>query len=121
QLLVMSLLVLAVARPFFTAQAAESVHAIILLDGSASMQMVDVSPNRFEAARQEARRILNDLPDESLGTLIVVKAKPEVLVAASTDRQQLNKALDGATVSGGSADLQQALLLAGALNNNRKR
>ena len=121
QLLVMSLLVVAVARPFYTAQAAESVHAIILLDGSASMQMTDVSPNRFEAARNEARRVLRDLPDESIGTLMVVKAKPEVLVAGSPDRQQLFQALDRATVSGGSADLRQALLLAAALNNDRKR
>ena len=121
QLLLVSLLVLAIARPFYTAQAAEAVHAIILLDGSASMQMTDVSPNRFEAARQEARKVLNDLPDESIGTVIVVKARPEVMVAASADRQQLHQALDRATVSGGSADLRQAMLLAAALNNDRKR
>jgi len=121
QLVAMSLLVLAVARPFYIAQAAESIHAIILLDASASMQMTDVSPSRFEVARQEARRVLRDLPDESSGTVIVVKAKPEVLVAASTDRQQLLQAIDGATVSGGSADLHQAMLLASALNNDRKR
>src|SRR5688572_20689030 len=121
QLLVVGLLVFAVARPFYTAQAAESIHAMILLDGSASMQSSDVSPSRFEMARQEARRVLRELPDDSLGTLIVVKAKPEVLVAASADRQQLARAIDNATVSGGSADLQQALLLASALNNNRKR
>lgn len=121
QLAAMALLVLAFARPFYTAQAAESIHAIILLDGSASMQMTDVSPNRFEAARGEARRVLRELPDESIGTVIVLKAKPEVLVAASADRQQLAQALDSATVSGGPADLRQAMLLASALNNERKR
>jgi Ca-activated chloride channel family protein len=121
QLIVMCMLVLVVARPFYTAQAAESIHAIIILDGSASMQMTDISPSRFEAARQEARRVLRELPDDSIGTVIVLKAKPEVLVAASTDRQQLLQSVDRATVSGGSADLHQALLLAAALNNERKR
>jgi Ca-activated chloride channel homolog len=121
QLLLLLLLVLAVARPFYSAQAAESIHAILLLDGSASMQMADVSPSRFEQARQEARRVLNDLPDDSIGTVMAVKARPEVLVAASADRQQLLQAVDRATVSGGSADLQQAMLLAAALNNDRKR
>jgi hypothetical protein len=121
QLLAMGLLIFAVARPFYTAQAAESIHAIILLDGSASMQMTDVTPSRFEVARQEARRLIHDLPDDSIGTLIVLKAKPEVLLAASPDRQQLLQAVDGATVSGGSGDLHQALLLAAALNNERKR
>jgi Ca-activated chloride channel family protein len=121
QLGAMVLLVLAIARPFYTAEAAESIHAIILLDSSASMQMADVSPTRFEAARNEARRVLRELPDDSSGTLILIKAKPEVLVAASTDRQQLLQAVDSATVSGGSADLQQAMLLASALNNDRKR
>ena len=121
QLLLVGLLVLAIARPFYTAQAAEAVHAIILLDGSASMQMTDVSPSRFEAARQQGRKVLNDLPDDSIGTLIVVKSRPEVLVAASADRQQLYQALDRAAVSGGTADLRQALLLSAALNNDRKR
>jgi Ca-activated chloride channel family protein len=121
QLLALVILILAVARPFYTAEAAESIHAIILLDGSASMQMTDVTPSRFEAARNEARRVIRELPDESSGTLIVVKAKPEVLMAASTDRQQLLQTVDNATVSGGSADLRQAMLLASALNNDRKR
>ena len=121
QLLAMLLLVFVVARPFYSVQAAESVHAIILLDGSASMQMTDVQPSRFEAARQEARRIIRELPDDSLGTLIVLKAKPEVLQAASTDRLQLLQAVDNATVSGGSGDVREALLLAAALNNDRKR
>lgn len=121
QLLAVALLVLAVARPFYSAQAAEAIHAIILLDGSASMQMTDVYPNRFEAARQEARRVLRELPDDSLGTVIVLKAKPDVLIAGSSDRQQIQQAIDGATVSGGGADLRQAMLLAAALNNDRKR
>jgi Ca-activated chloride channel family protein len=121
QLLAMALLVLAVGRPFYTAQAAESIHALLLIDGSASMQMTDVSQNRFEAARQEARRVLRELPDDSIGTVIVVKARPEVLVAASADRQQLFQAVESATASGGSADLRQAMLLASALNNDRKR
>jgi hypothetical protein len=121
QLLLVLLLVLAFARPFYSAQAAESIHAIILIDGSASMQMTDLSPNRFEAARQEARKVLNDLPDDSIATIMVVKTKPEVLAAGAADRQQLNQAVDRATVSGGSADLQQAMLLAAALNNDRKR
>jgi hypothetical protein len=121
QLIAMALLVLIVARPFYTAQAAESIHAIILLDASASMQMTDVTPNRFEAARQEARRVLRELPDGSTGTIILLKAKPEVLVAGATDRQQLLQAVDNATVSGGAADLRPAMLLAAALNNDRKR
>jgi hypothetical protein len=121
QLLAICLLVYAVARPFYVAQAEESIHGIVLLDGSASMQMTDVSPSRFEAARGEARRIIRELPDDSLATLIVVKAKPEVLAAGIADRQQVLQALDRATVSGGTGDLRQALLLAGALNSDRKR
>lgn len=121
QLLAVLLLVFAVARPAYHAQAAESIHAIILLDGSASMQMVDVTPNRFEAARQEARRVVRELPDDSIGTVIVLKARPEVLIAAAADRQQVLQAVENATVSGGPADPRQAALLATALNNDRKQ
>lgn len=121
QLIVLTLLIAALARPFVPSTAEESIHAILLLDASASMQMTDVQPSRFEAAREAARQTLRDLPEGSIATLITVKGRPEVLVAQSQDRSALQRALDSVAVSGGGADVRQAMLLASALNTNRKR
>lgn len=121
QLVVLSLLILALARPFFRLQASESIHAILMIDASASMQMTDVPPSRFEAARQQAHRIVHELPEGSAITIMLLERSPQVLVTATPDRQQADRAIDGATVSGGSADLRQALLLAAALNSDRQR
>jgi Ca-activated chloride channel family protein len=117
QILIAALVVLALARPFFVAQAQETVHAVLILDGSASMQSTDVDPNRFEAARRAARETVRELGDGSVVTIVLAKAQPEVLAPTTDDRQLLERALDAAAPSSGSADMQQALLLASSLGS----
>ena len=115
QILVVGLVVLALARPFFVVQAQEMVHAVLLLDGSASMQATDVEPNRFEAARRAAKQAVSDLSEGSVATVILAGAQPEVLAPTTGDRQILNRALEAAQVSSAVADMQQALSLATSL------
>jgi hypothetical protein len=63
QLLIVGLVVFALGRPFYVAQAQETIHAVLVLDGSASMQATDVEPSRFEAAKQAARQFVQGLPE----------------------------------------------------------
>ena len=58
QLLLVGALVFAVARPFYVAQAEEIVHAVIVIDGGASMQATDVEPSRFEAAFRDRKSVV---------------------------------------------------------------
>ena len=118
QLIALGLITLAVARPFTEQLGQKPVQAILLLDGAASMQAQDVRPSRFAKAVEAARGTLNNLPDNSLATAILVAAHPQVLVAATADRQQVDRALAGAQPSGAAADMREALLLARSLGGD---
>jgi hypothetical protein len=118
QLLGLALITFAVARPFSAQVGQKPVQAVLLLDGSASMQAKDVLPSRFEKAVEAARNTLNGLPDNSLATAILVAAHPQVLVAATADRQEVDRALTSAQPSGAAADMREALLLARSLGGD---
>jgi hypothetical protein len=115
QLILVGALVFAVARPFYVAQAEEVVHAVLVLDGGASMQATDLEPSRFEAAKRAAHEAVRNLADGSLGTVILAADQPRVLAPATLDRSALGRAIDGAQVTYGSADIGQALALASSL------
>lgn len=119
QLLLVALLTLAVARPSYTAEAAEPVHAILVLDGSASMQATDVAPNRFEQARREAKETIRSLPEGSTITVISARAQAEVLVSGTTDVRMAEMAIDRATVGSVGSGLAQAIVLANSLGSAR--
>jgi hypothetical protein len=118
QLLGLALITFAVARPFSAQVGQKPVQAVLLLDGSASMQAQDVQPSRFAKAVEAARSTLNNLPDNSLATAILVAAHPQVLVAATADRQEVDRALAAAQPSGAAADMREALLLARSLGGD---
>jgi hypothetical protein len=118
QLVALALMTFAVARPFSEQIGQKPVQAVLLLDGSASMQAKDVQPSRFAKAVDAARATLASLPENSLATAILVAAHPQVMVAATSDRQQVDRALADAEPSGAAADMREALLLARSLGGD---
>ena len=56
QLIALAAITLAVARPFSEQAGQKPVQAILLVDGSASMQAQDVKPSRFEKAVEAANQ-----------------------------------------------------------------
>ena len=105
QLLLVGVLVFAVARPFYVAQAEEVVHAVVVLDGGASMQATDVEPTRFEVAKRQARETVRNLADGSFGTVILAADQPRVLAPSTTDRSALDRAIEAAQVTYTAADV----------------
>src|SRR5258705_10958464 len=61
QILLLTLAVFALARPYFAGDTKSSRLRVLILDASASMQSVDEKPSRFEKARAEALRLVNGL------------------------------------------------------------
>ena len=112
QLLILAALVFALARPTIETPAVASGTVIVLLDASASMNATDVSPSRFETARQVVGTLIDGLPGGSRMTLVLVSATPHPLTAAETDKAVLKKALSEAQATNGSADWQSAFALA---------
>lgn len=120
QLLILTLLTLALARPFVTARVAMKGNLIIMLDASASMQATDVAPNRFEVARRKAREIVAGLGPGDMATIIAVSSRPEVLASATGDHSLLRRAIDEVAPTNGLADWQAALALAASLFSSGK-
>ncbi len=118
QLLALALITFTVARPFSEQVGRKPVQAVLLVDGSASMQAQDVQPSRFAKAVEAARGTLAGLPENSLATAILVAAHPQVLVASTSDRRQVDHALADAQPSGAAADMREALLLARSLGGD---
>ena len=54
QIILLTLAVLALSRPYFSTKAKPAQRRVVILDASASMQATDETPSRFEKARAEA-------------------------------------------------------------------
>jgi Ca-activated chloride channel homolog len=118
QLIALALLTVALARPFDQQTGPQPVHAVFLLDGTASMQATDVRPSRFARAVDMARSKLAGLPENSVATVILAAAHPQVLISATADQHQVDRALAAARPSGASGDMREALLLARSLGGD---
>lgn len=112
QLLILAALVLALARPFLPVPSVVSGSVVVLLDGSASMFATDVEPTRFDAAKAEVERLINDLGGDSQMTIIKVGHTPQVLVAATHDKTILREALAEARAETAVPDWAAAFALA---------
>jgi len=114
QLLVLLALVLALARPFFRVPTIATGTLVVLLDGSASMQATDGGgpATRFEQARAAVRRLIDELSSDGDLALILVGHQPQVLAAATNNKDVLRAALAQAQPSEIPADWDAALALA---------
>lgn len=112
QLLILTALVLALARPFFPVPAITSGSVVVLLDGSASMQASDVEPSRFAVAKAEVEQIISDLSGNSQMTLIQVGQTPTVLAASTNDQTVLRQALENVQAEAATANWAAAFALA---------
>jgi hypothetical protein len=116
QLLLALALILALARPFFFTQGIAGRNLIVIVDRSASMGASDVAPSRLEAAKAQARALVDQLPDGGRATVIASGGPVEVPAAATTDRRELHRAIESISLQhGGGSDMSQALTLAAAL------
>jgi hypothetical protein len=114
QLLAVLVLVGALMRPALPATSSLAAHTIVILDASASMQATDVKPSRFELARAQARELIGRMGPQDRLSLIWMGPQARMLASTTGDQGPLRSALEGARVSNGGADLQQALALAAA-------
>lgn len=116
QLLILLLLALALARPFFMTAGIAGRNLILIIDRSASMGATDVSSNRLQAARDEAIRLIDQLPDQGRATVIAAGGSMAVPASATSNRRELRSAIEQIELHYASgSDLTQPLMLASAL------
>jgi Aerotolerance regulator N-terminal. len=115
QLLAALFIILVLLRPAIFSTSPISGNTIIILQASASMQATDVAPNRFESAKSMISDDIDSLGANDHLSLITMARSPQILIANSQDKGQLQHALQRAQVTNQEADLEQALSLAGSL------
>lgn len=115
QLLAALIIVLILTRPAIFAASPISGNTIIILQASASMQATDVSPTRFESAKNTIADLIDSIGPSDRLSLITMARTPQVLIAQSQNKSEIFTALQRARVTNQDADLQQALSLATSL------
>jgi Ca-activated chloride channel homolog len=103
-LLALTALLIAVGRPERTVAAPQRQGTVMMVtDTSGSMDATDVSPSRLKAAQAAARALGKKLPEQFRLGLVSFNNVAEQLVAPTTDRSQVNAAIDGLKVHGSTA------------------
>ena len=117
QLATLAFLVFALVRPYINVTGGSTGRSVVLLDGSASMRATDVSPSRFEAAKAEVRNLISTLGAADEMMIILVDGSPRALGGISSDRSELNAALDDSQPSLSPANWGAAISLGSAAAN----
>lgn len=119
QLLAMSALIVALARPWTPSSATTGQNAIIVVDVSASMSATDGvamgRATRLSAALDRARDLIGNLPQGASAALISFGAHAAVLVPFTDDKARLRASLSSLRAQPVSADMSEAMQLAGVL------
>lgn len=118
QILMLLLVVLALARPYFVGTAKSSRLRVLILDASASMQATDVKPSRFEQAKAEALKWVDGLKDNDRMVVLVAAGGTEVKQSATSDKGALRRAIESVRPTDSPTRMREALQLAETLVQN---
>jgi uncharacterized protein YegL len=123
QLLVLLALLLALAGPILSLIAGPARRYVILIDRSASMNATDIKPSRLEAAKEQAKIFVESLQGKAFYSLrdesdqmmvIAFDNSAKVMCNFTSDKRQLNRAIDAVTPSDGVSSLAEAIVVAQA-------
>lgn len=112
QLLLLLLLAVAVADPWFPSQRHKSSKFVVVIDSSASMQATDISPTRFEAGRRYTHEMIDSLGTENEMAIVVAGPTPRVAITMSSRQRALHQAVDAIEPVDAPADIRAATELA---------
>ncbi|HEX3800128.1 MAG TPA: VWA domain-containing protein [Verrucomicrobiae bacterium] len=121
QILLLILAILALTRPYFATHAGSSDLRVLILDASASMQATDVTPSRFEVARQEALKWVDSLRPGDKMVVLQVAANTEVKQSETGEKAALRRAILSCNAMDAPTRLIPALKMADSLVRDRGR
>ena len=94
----------AFARPSIAGeQPRERAVVMVAIDTSTSMLLTDVAPDRITVAKAAAQEFISDLPPEVEVGLVAYDATAELVAAPTSDHDVVAAAVDGLTLTGGTA------------------
>lgn len=112
QLVILALLVLALGDPRGAGALKEARNIVVLIDASASMKAVDVSPSRIEEAKKQVKDLVGKL--SALDRMLIVQLDVTVTPrsAFTGDIGELNTAIDQVRATDTVANIEAGLLFA---------
>jgi len=117
QLLIVSLLALALAEPRLEADAQLANHTVVVIDTSASMGATDGTPDRMAEAISVAVNLWSERPDGGRMSVIAAGTTPRVVTVATSDRDVYEQAVRSLRLGDGPGDLAAAMALADGLES----
>ncbi len=117
QLLFILLLIIALFRPNWQSSQAVDERMIFLIDNSASMQAVDVAPNRLTVAKLQIADMVEGMKSSDKAMLISFNDTARVEQSYTSNKQLLLDALERIQPSDHGTSLESALPLAAGLAN----
>lgn len=119
QMLFIAALVMAVVRPFIWREGISNDALILIFDQSLSMSATDEQPNRLGEARRRALEILDNLPDETLVTVIAAGSRPRTLLSLSRDKTLIRQSINSIQATAQVENLAPALQIASAISDRQ--
>jgi hypothetical protein len=119
QLIVASLLALALARPYIRAYAVGGRHSVLVIDTSASMRATDVSPSRLAAAKRQAHTLVDAMRPGDRMMVLAAFVRPVSATGFTAERAELHRAIDALAAQDTAVDMRAALNLASDLVASR--
>ena len=108
QMLIVVLLALAAAGP----QIPASKRIVLVIDNSATMRATDVQPTRLDAAKEAARRLIEDLRSCDEMAVVTVGPAPTEIQPLTSDQALLTAAVDSVQATGEPPAIDWAVKLA---------
>jgi len=115
QLLFLISSVLFLTQPFIMSDSIGNDNLILVLDRSASMQSTDQGKSRFDTAKREIEKIIENTKPNTKITLVTMDSLPRIIVNDSKDKAFLKSKLQSIEASDNSDNLEDTLSLLKAM------
>jgi hypothetical protein len=112
QLAFLFLVVAALAKPLFSWEAINARRIVLVLDNSASMNATDVTPSRFEKAKEQALRVVDGLRFQDEMAIVTGSTPPRVVCGLTGHQKTLAAAIRDLEATDSPTQLSAAAALA---------
>src|SRR5580700_9402390 len=89
QLIIATLIILAVSLPFLLAAGTGGKNIVLIVDTSASMQATDVSPSRLDEAKRKAYDQISRMRPSDSMMILSASSRPEAITGFTSEKSEL--------------------------------
>lgn len=86
QILIVCLLILALAQPYFSGKGISGDHVVAVIDTSASMQTEEADGTRFQEAKEDILEMIDSLGDGQKMSLLTGGRVPDLIFTGESDK-----------------------------------